>query len=207
MAAGKNQPQPVVLQAFVLIGRACRASRVPLRFEMPRQIVLRRIKPRAPPQRIDRLESRRRNQPRPRILRNARLRPSLQRNRKRFMHRLFGQIEIAQQTHQGRQHPPRLRPVKCLDRRTNLFRRQRRHPRQTNKRRRPAQLRLIASRTVSQPLLLEFRCWRAEQMLGSLHDAKNPLRSRPPFDLYRTSFRRRSIEHARASPTRRSRLR
>ena len=57
---------------------------------------------------VDRLVARHTDQPRPRIGRRFSRRPALQRSRKGFLERVFGEIEIADETDQRGERPPRL---------------------------------------------------------------------------------------------------
>src|SRR5260221_7804607 len=112
MAAGKNQTQPVILQAVLFIG--C-FRRTPLRFEIPRQLPLRRIESCPPSQRINGSESRRRNQPGSRIAGYSTRRPHAQRSREGFVHRLFGKIKIAEQANQSCQDSSRIHAIKGVE--------------------------------------------------------------------------------------------
>src|SRR5438132_12702273 len=98
MTASKNESQPIVLKA-VLCLRLFR--RTPLRFEVSRELVLRRIKSGPSTQSINGFESGRRNQPWSRVTGYSTLRPQTQRSRKGFVHRLLGKIKIPEQADQS----------------------------------------------------------------------------------------------------------
>src|SRR5262249_12015731 len=74
-----------------------------------------------------------RNQPGARVVRNASLRPGLQRGGERLMHGLFGEIQISEDAHERRQNPARFRPVKGLNVVAELFGHRRRHLRKASK--------------------------------------------------------------------------
>ena len=57
------------------------------------------------------------------------------------MHRLFGEIEIAEETYERSQNPARFRPVKGLNGLAELFGHRQRHLRQASKRNGSIQLR------------------------------------------------------------------
>src|SRR5262249_50866888 len=97
------------------------------RFVVGNKIFLRSIEARPPAHRIDGLEACGRNQPGARLVRNASLRPGLQRGGECLMHGLFGEIQISEHAHERRQNPARFRPVKGLNGVAELFRHRRRH--------------------------------------------------------------------------------
>src|SRR5208337_5553967 len=111
MTAGKNQAQPIILKAILLIGPL---RRTPLRFEMAHELVLRRIESGPSTQSINGFESGRRNQPWSRVAGYSTLRPQAQRSRKSFVHGFFGDIEISEQAHQRSKNPARFLPVNRL---------------------------------------------------------------------------------------------
>src|SRR5579872_3331071 len=119
MTAGKNQAQPVIFKAellkavlFIFIGPL---RRTPLRFEMSREIVLRRIQSCPSTQSIDGLESGRRNQPWSRVAGYSTPRPQAQRSRKSFVHRLLGKIKITEQADQSCQDSSRIHAIKGVE--------------------------------------------------------------------------------------------
>src|ERR1700751_3137944 len=112
MTAGKNQAQPIILNAVLFIG-AFRRTR--LRFEMSHELVLRRIKSCPSTQSIDGLESGRRNQPWSRVIRYSTLRPQAQRSRKGFVHGLLGKIKITEQADQSCQNSSRIHAIKGVE--------------------------------------------------------------------------------------------
>jgi hypothetical protein len=112
MAARKNQPQPIILKAIVFT-RPFRRTR--LRFEISRELALRRIKPRPPPQSINGFESGRRNQPWSRVAGYSAARPHAQRSGKGFVHRLLGKIKITEQADQSCQDSSRIHAIKGVE--------------------------------------------------------------------------------------------
>src|SRR3984893_15236859 len=112
MTARKNQAQPIILNA-VLFFRPFRST--PLRFEISREFVLRRIKSCPSTQSINGLESGRRNQPWPRVIGYSTPRPQAQRSRKGFVHRLLGKIKITEQANQSCQDPSRIHAIKGVE--------------------------------------------------------------------------------------------
>src|ERR1700736_6497158 len=124
MTAGKNQAQPVVvkmllLKAVLFLGPF---RRTPLRFEMSREFVLRRIKSCPSTQRINGFESGRRNQPWPRVAGHSAPRPQAQRSRKGLVHRLLGKIKITEQADQSCQDPSRIHAIKRVEQFAYLLR-------------------------------------------------------------------------------------
>src|ERR1035438_6737443 len=118
MTAGKNQAQPIVFKALlkavlcIFIG-PFRRNR--LRFEMSRQLVLRRIKSCPSTQSINGLESGRRNQPWARVAGDSTRRPQAQRSRIGFVHRLLGKIKITEQADQSCQDSSRIHAIKGVE--------------------------------------------------------------------------------------------
>jgi len=108
MAAGKNQPQAIVFD-FIAVGRGALVDNV------VRCIIIERGKTRAAPQRIDRLETTRRNQPGARIGWQAFNRLLLECRAKGLVHRLFGPIEVAGQAHQRGEHAARFGTLDRVD--------------------------------------------------------------------------------------------
>src|SRR5215471_14168703 len=112
MTARKNQAQPIIFKAVLFIGSF---RRTPLRFEISRELVLRRIKSCPSTQSINGFESGRRNQPWSRVAGYSTLRPQAQRSRKGFVHRLLGKIKITEQADQSCQDSSRLHAIKGVD--------------------------------------------------------------------------------------------
>src|SRR6266851_5456945 len=122
MTAGKNQAQPVVFKAVIFKPIILKAvfflgvfRRTPLRFEISRELVLRRIKSCLSTQRINGFESGRRNQPWSRVAGYSTARPQAQRSRKGFVHRLLGKIKITEQADQRGQDSSRIRAIKGVE--------------------------------------------------------------------------------------------
>src|SRR5213596_3406992 len=90
-------------------------ERTPLRFEISRELVLRRIKSCSSTQSINCLESGRRNQPWSRVAGYPTLRPKAQRSRKGFVHRLLGKIKITEQADQSCQDSSRIHAIKGVE--------------------------------------------------------------------------------------------
>src|SRR3984885_8349247 len=112
MTAGKNQAQPIILKAVVFLG-AFRRTR--LRFEISRELVLRRIKSCPSTQSINGFESGRRNQPWSRVAGHSTSRPQAQRSRKGLVHRLLGKIKITEQADQSCQDSSRIHAIKGVE--------------------------------------------------------------------------------------------
>src|SRR6266536_5584812 len=117
MTAGKNQAQPVVFKRVILKAVLFTGSfrRIPMRFEMSHEFVLRRIKSCPSTQSINGFESGRRNQPWSGVAGCSTPRPQAQRSRKGFVHRLLGKIKITEQTDQSCQDSPRLHEIKGVE--------------------------------------------------------------------------------------------
>src|SRR5437899_7268909 len=112
MTAGKNQAQPIILQAVLFIGPFRRTS---LPFEISHELVLRGIKSRPSTQSINGSESGRRNQPWPRVMGYSTTGPPAQRSRKGFVHRLLGEIKITEQANQSCQDSSRIHAIKGVE--------------------------------------------------------------------------------------------
>src|SRR5881398_189578 len=119
MTARKNQAQPVIFKAiilkavlFIFIGPF---RRTPLRFEISRELVLRRIRSCPSTQSINGFESGRRNQPWSRVARYSTPRPQAQRSRKGLVHRLLGKIKITEQADQSCQDSSRIHAIKGVE--------------------------------------------------------------------------------------------
>src|SRR5258708_14451330 len=119
MTAGKNQAQPVMLEAVLFIG-VFRRTR--LRFEISHELVLRRIKSCPSTQSINGFESGRRNRPWSRVIGYSTPRPQAQRSRKGFVHRLLGKIKITEQADQSCQYPSRIHAIKGVEQFAYLLR-------------------------------------------------------------------------------------
>src|SRR6185369_1312341 len=116
MTAGKNQTQAIIFKAIIkaiLFIGLFRGTQ--LRFEISREFVLGRIKSCPSTQSINGFESGRRNQPRSWCAGYATRRPHAERSRKGFVHRLLGQIKIAQQADQSGQDSSRLNAIKGVE--------------------------------------------------------------------------------------------
>src|SRR5580698_2396024 len=114
MTAGKNQAQPIILQAvlFIFIGAS---RRTPLCFEIAHELVLRRIQSCPSTQSINGFKSGRRNQPWSRVAGYSAPRPQSQRSRKGFVHRLLGKIKITEQADQSCQDSSRIHAIKGVE--------------------------------------------------------------------------------------------
>src|SRR5215470_13807654 len=109
MTAGKNQAEPIILNAVLFIGPFRRTR---LRFEISHELVLRRIKSRPSTQSINGFESGRRNQPWSRVGGYSTARPQAQSNGKGLVHRLLGKIKIADQADKSCQDSSRIHAIK-----------------------------------------------------------------------------------------------
>src|SRR5204863_9509997 len=87
----------------------------PLRIEIARELVLRRIKSCPSTQSINGFEAGRRNQPWSRVAGYSTLRPQAQRSRKGFVHRLLGKIKITEQADQSCQDSSRIHAIKGIE--------------------------------------------------------------------------------------------
>ena len=106
MAAGEDQPQPVVFDALGVR----RGGVIRDRFDVL-GVILQRVESRAPADSVDRLEAPGRDEPRPRIGGRTLPWPVLERRAEGFMQRLFGEIEVTEQPDQGGENAPRLGAV------------------------------------------------------------------------------------------------
>src|SRR5438309_4895104 len=112
MTARKNQTQPIIINAVLFIGAFRRTQ---LRFEISRELVLRRIKSCPSTQSINGFESGRRNQPWPRVAGYSTPRPQAQRSRKGVVHRLLGKIKITEIADQSCQDSSRIHAIKGVE--------------------------------------------------------------------------------------------
>src|SRR3989441_8258971 len=118
MTARKNQAQPIILKMVLFIGPCLCIGffeRTHLRFEISRELVLRRIKSCPSTQSINGFESGRRNQPWSRVAGYSTPRPQAQRSRKGFVHRLLGKIKITEQADQSCQDSSRIHAIKGVE--------------------------------------------------------------------------------------------
>ncbi len=112
MTAREDQAQPIVLERVRFAGPFRRA---PLRFEMPHELVLRRIEPRPSTEGIDGSESSRRDQPGSRVAGHSTARPHAQRRRKSFVHGLLGKIKIPEQADQRGPDSSRIHAIQGVE--------------------------------------------------------------------------------------------
>ncbi len=116
MTAGKNQAQAIIfkaiLNAVLFIGLFRRTQ---LRFEISRELVLRRINSCSSTQSINGFEPGRRNQPWSRVAGHSTRWPQAQRSRKGFVHSLLGKIKITEQADQSCQDSSRIHAIKGVE--------------------------------------------------------------------------------------------
>ena len=106
MAAGEDEAQPIVLD---LVGLGLfRGERLELFGLDVGEAAF-------APQGVDRLEAPGGDEPGARIGGHALARPLLERRAKRFGHRFFGELKVAEQAHQRGEHAARFRPVDGFD--------------------------------------------------------------------------------------------
>ena len=105
MAAREDESQAIVLDGLALPRRHGIDERIDVLAGTPR------VGPRAPPDRVDGLETSRGHEPRSGIGRHAVARPLLERGPERVVQRLLGAIEVAEQADQRGQDAARLGAV------------------------------------------------------------------------------------------------
>ena len=112
MAARENQSQPIVSDALFVspCGRIDNPEIGVL------AVLVQRIETLAPPDGIDGLEPSGGDEPRARVVRHAVARPLLQRRPEGVVQRLLGDVEVAQQANQRREHAPRVGGVNGIHR-------------------------------------------------------------------------------------------
>src|SRR5580692_3240195 len=110
MTAGKDETEAVVLDFLILVRRL-----VDVRLEVQREVFLGAVEARPPAHSVDSFEARGGNEPRARFIRYAGLRPSVQGNRKGFVHRLLGKIKITEQADQSCQDSSRIHAIKGVE--------------------------------------------------------------------------------------------
>ena len=113
MAAGEDEAQPIVLDAVVFEVFELRSAARP-RLELLGEPRERRLEPGTAADGVDRLEPAGRNEPRPRVVRHAVLRPAFHRGRERVVKRLLGEVEIAEQANQGGEDAARVGTVDSI---------------------------------------------------------------------------------------------
>src|SRR5260370_18381502 len=124
MTASKNQAQPIIFQAVLFIGPCLSIGpfgRTQLRFEISRELVLRRIKSCSSTQSVNGFESGRRNQPWSRVAWYSTPRPQAQCSRKGFVHRLLGKIKITEQSDQSCHYSSPINTIKGVKKSTYLL--------------------------------------------------------------------------------------
>jgi hypothetical protein len=109
VAAGEDEPQPVVLDALFFPRRGV----IDGSLESLGGVV-QRLESRAPADAVDGLETPGRHQPRPGIGRDAVVRPLLERRAEGLVQRLLGEVEVAEQADQGGEDAARLGAVEGL---------------------------------------------------------------------------------------------
>src|SRR5450432_4091173 len=118
MTARKDQAKPIILETILFIGSFRRTQ---LRFEIARELILRRIESCPSSQSINGFEARRRNQPWSWVPGHATRRPQAQRRRKGFVHRLLGKLKITEQADQSCQDPSRIHAIKGVEQFADLL--------------------------------------------------------------------------------------
>lgn len=114
MSADEDKTEAIVLD--LLIHLLCFTE---ARLQVVSNVFLCSIEARATAHCVDGLEACRGNQPGARLVRNARLRPRLQCGSERLVHRLFGQVQVTEQSYERRRYPARFGSVKGLNGSTN----------------------------------------------------------------------------------------
>src|SRR6516225_8504727 len=111
MAAGEDQPEPIVFDALIVERR----SGARLTVELFADPSLRRIETNASSHRVDALETAGGNKPCSRIGGHALLWPTFQRCSKGVVKRVFSKVEVAEQSDQGPEASPRLRAITLVN--------------------------------------------------------------------------------------------
>ncbi len=117
MAAGEDQPQPVVLDPLVLPRRGILGLGVEPRGELR----LRGVEAGAAADAVDGLEAAGRNQPRPGVGGHAIPRPLLERRREGIVQRVLGEVEVAEHADEGGEDAARVGAVDRVHRLARLF--------------------------------------------------------------------------------------
>src|SRR2546425_2941639 len=110
MAAGEDQPQPIVLDALLVPGGGVAGVGIQSAGELRQRCV----EPGAPAHAVDGLEAAGRDEPRPRVGGYAVTRPALHGSREGVLQRLLGHVEVAQQADQRREDAARVGAVDCV---------------------------------------------------------------------------------------------
>src|SRR6266513_724032 len=111
MAAGEDQPQPIVGNGalghlLVLVGGGHQG------LELAHLV----LEAAGPANAVDRLVPRGRRYPAARIRRHAALGPDLERDEERVLYRLLGEVEVAEDPDERSDRPPRLLAEQAIDR-------------------------------------------------------------------------------------------
>ncbi len=112
MAAREDEPQAIVLDVLVEHGREV----LGLGRQLLGQLVVERTRAPAHADAVDGLEAARRHEPGARVRGHAVARPLLDRGAKRLVQRFLGEVEIAEQADQRREHAPRFLAIDGVDR-------------------------------------------------------------------------------------------
>ncbi len=112
MAAGEDQPQPVVLDAF-LPGPGLGGKRIERLLVDVGEALL-------PPDRVDRLEAPGGHEPGAGVLRDAVPRPLLERRAESLRQGLLREVEVAEQPHQRGEHAARVLAIDLLEDRARV---------------------------------------------------------------------------------------
>src|SRR6266516_1075594 len=110
VAAGEDQTQPIVRHRALPLVLARRVER-----REPLQLLELLRKAALAPQAVDGLVASRLGHPRTRVRGRALARPLLERRRKRLVHDLLGEVEVAEQADQGGEDAPRLLAIEPAD--------------------------------------------------------------------------------------------
>ena len=106
VAARENEPEPIVFERLVF-----ERDRIDGCFQSPGELGDRSIEADAPAENVDGLEAAGRYQPREGVVRQPIARPAFDGRSKRFVQRLLGEVEVADQANQCGQHPTRVGAV------------------------------------------------------------------------------------------------
>ena len=116
MAGGEHEAQQVVADVVVERGVEIRHGHLLLRLELVAELLVLALEQLAPAQQVDRAMLGGGHEPGARVVRDARLRPLLERGDQRVLRELLGQADVAHDPREAGDEPGRLDPPDRVDR-------------------------------------------------------------------------------------------
>ena len=124
MTGREHKAQQVVTDVIVDRGVEIRHGYLLLGLELPTELLVLALEPLVSPQQVDRTMLRRSHEPGARIVRDARLRPPLERGDERILRELLGETDVAYDPREAGDESSRLDPPDRVDRAMGIGSRQ-----------------------------------------------------------------------------------